>query len=117
MPVLATLPTPAEVLDQNLFKNNGEKHESGRPLSAASRLRALLLRRLRLPLPLARATCRCRHFLDSYGDHRAACSTAGALGRRGVPLEVAAARIGQAHVQCPGLLRQDNEKYIILDAL
>jgi hypothetical protein len=57
------------------------------------RFRTLLLRRLRLPLPLAQASCRCRRFLDHFGDHRAACSTAGVLGRRGVPLEVAAARI------------------------
>ncbi|CAE7901835.1 unnamed protein product [Symbiodinium sp. KB8] len=35
--------------------------------------RAILLRRLRLPLPLASATYRCRSYLDPCGDHLAAC--------------------------------------------
>ena len=55
--------------------------------------RVLLLRRLRLALPLAARSCRCRLFLDPLGDHRAACSTAGVLVRRAVPMESAAARI------------------------
>ena len=42
--------------------------------------RVLLLRRLRLPLPLSRP-------LDSFGHHRAACSRAGVLGRRGFSVE------------------------------
>ena len=35
--------------------------------------RALLLRRLRMPLPLAPAACRCRRGLDFRADHVAAC--------------------------------------------
>ena len=56
-------------------------------------LRALLLRRLRLPLPLSARTCRCRRPLDPLCDHRAACSRSGALRSRGCPLERAAARV------------------------
>ena len=52
-----------------------------------------MLRRLRLPLPLTERTCRCRRILDPLGDHRAACSRAGVLRSRGVPLEHAAARV------------------------
>ena len=55
--------------------------------------RVLMLRRLRLPLPLTERTCRCRRILDPLGDHRAACSRAGVLRSRGVPLEHAAARV------------------------
>ena len=56
--------------------------------------RALLLqRRLRLPLPLSERMCRCGHFIDSYGHHRAACSRTGVLGRRGFALESVAVRI------------------------
>ena len=46
-------------------------------------LRALLLRRLRLPLPLSARSCRCRRPLDPLGDHRAACARSGALRSRG----------------------------------
>ena len=55
--------------------------------------RVLLLRRFRLPLPPTSRFCRCRLFLDPQGDHRAACPKAGVLGRRGFPLEAAAARV------------------------
>ena len=54
--------------------------------------RILLLRRLRLPLPLSARYCTCRCTLDSFGDHRAACATSGALRSRPGPLERAAAR-------------------------
>ena len=66
--------------------------------------RVLLLRRLRLALPLAPGSCRCRHFLDPLGDHRAACSTAGVLARRGYPLESAAARVCR---EARGRVRRD----------
>ena len=55
--------------------------------------RVLLLRRLRLPLPLSFRLCRCGRPLDSFGHHRAACSRAGVLGRRGFAVESAAARV------------------------
>ena len=55
--------------------------------------RALLLRRLRLPLPLSVRSCRCGRPLDAFGHHRAACATAGVLGRRGWALESVAARV------------------------
>jgi len=55
--------------------------------------RILLLRRLRLPLPLSARYCTCRRTLDSFGDHRAACATSGALRSRAGPLERAAARV------------------------
>ena len=58
-----------------------------------SELRVLLLRRLRLDLPFTAGACRCRARLDSRGDHRAACPTAGVLKKRGAPLEKATARI------------------------
>ena len=45
--------------------------------------RVLLLRRLRLLLPLSSRTCRCGRPLDCLGHHRASCSRAGVLGRRG----------------------------------
>ena len=56
-------------------------------------LRVLFLRRLRLPLPLSARACRCGRPLDVLGHHRSACAVAGTLGRRGFPLENAAARI------------------------
>ena len=59
----------------------------------AQLFRILLLRRLRLPLPLTTRWCVCGRHLDNLGHHRAACSVAGILGRRGFPLETAAARI------------------------
>ena len=46
--------------------------------------RILLLRRLRMPLPLSVRTCWCGRLLDVLGHHRAACGTAGVLGRREV---------------------------------
>ena len=55
--------------------------------------RILLLRRLRFPLPLTTRWCVCGHHLNNLGHHRAACSVAGILGRRGFQLETAAARI------------------------
>ena len=58
-----------------------------------SLFRVLLLRRLRLPLPLSLRFCRCGRPLDPCGHHRAACSRAGLLGRRGFAAESAAARV------------------------
>ena len=49
-----------------------------------------MLRRVH-PLPIR--NCRCGRPLDSLGHHRAACAVAGVLGRRGFPLESAAARV------------------------
>ena len=51
------------------------------------------MRRLRLPLPLVSRTCRCGRLLDSFGHHRAACSRAGVLERRGFAVESVGARI------------------------
>ena len=55
--------------------------------------RVLLLRRFWLPLPSTARTCRCGLPLDPCGHHRAACSVAGVLGRRGFAVESAAARV------------------------
>ena len=44
--------------------------------------RILVLRRLRLPIPLTARHCRCRRTLDTYGDHRAACTQSGILRNR-----------------------------------
>ena len=55
--------------------------------------RVLLLRRLWLPIPPSDRNCRCGLPLDFRGHHRAACATAGVLGRRGFALESAAARV------------------------
>ena len=52
-----------------------------------AQLRALLLRRLWLPLHLQDRWCRCGLPLDAWGHHRAACGTAGVLQTRAVPLE------------------------------
>jgi len=49
--------------------------------------RVTLLRRLRWPLPPTARVCRCGGELDTLGDHRAACATAGVLVRRAVPVE------------------------------
>ena len=38
-------------------------------------------------------SCRCGHFLDAHGHHRAACARAGVLARRGFSVESVAARI------------------------
>ena len=51
------------------------------------------MRRFRLPLPLSSRQCRCGRSLDFFGHHRAACSRAGVLGRRGFAVESVAARI------------------------
>ena len=50
-------------------------------------LKTLLLRRLRLPLQVGARHCKCGQALDCFGDHRAACGTAGVLQTRAVPLE------------------------------
>ena len=55
--------------------------------------RILLQRRLRLPLPLSARQCRRGRPLDIFGHHRAACTRAGFLGRRGFAVESAGARI------------------------
>ena len=55
--------------------------------------RVLLLRRLQLPLPLTVRNCRCGHFLDVVGHHRAACARAGVLSKRGFALESVTARV------------------------
>ena len=55
--------------------------------------RMWLCRRLRQPLPLTFRNCRCGHRLDKFGHHRAACSRVGVLGKRGFPLECAAAQV------------------------
>ena len=59
----------------------------------AQPFRILLLRRLWLQLPSSVRDCRCGLPLDSRGHHRAACATAGVLGRRGFALESAATRV------------------------
>ena len=38
-------------------------------------------------------TCRCGRQLDMFGHHRAVCAVAGVLGKRGFPLECAAAQV------------------------
>ena len=98
--LLAQLDVPSQAL---LFSQTGPF--SSRPFTTvptcpeltfpSEPLRALLLRRLRLPLPLSARTCRCRRPLAPLGDHRAACSRSGALRSRGCPLERAAARVCQ----------------------
>lgn len=73
--------------------------------------RVMLLRRLRAPLPPTPTRCRCRLFLDPLGDHRAACSVAGVLGKRGYALEMAATRIcreARARVQTNVFVRDLN---------
>ena len=45
------------------------------------------------PFPLSHRTCRCGRLLDQFGHHRAACSEARVFGRRGFPLECAAAQV------------------------
>ena len=44
-------------------------------------------------VPLSSHSCRCGRLLDARGHHRAACGRALVLGRRGFPLESAAARV------------------------
>ena len=48
-------------------------------------------RRLRLPFSVRR--CSCSRLLDSYGHHRAACSTVGVLSRRGFAVENAVVQV------------------------
>ena len=55
--------------------------------------RVVLLRRLRFSLSLSLRSCRCGSPLDPSGHHRAACSQAGMLGRRGYALDSIVARI------------------------
>ena len=55
--------------------------------------RVLLRRRLRLPLPLSSRSCRCGRLLDPLGHHRAGCSEAVVLGKRGYRLEKAAEQV------------------------
>ena len=43
--------------------------------------------------PLSSRACRCGRQLDCFGHHRASCSRAGVLGRRGFALESAVARV------------------------
>ena len=65
------------------------------PTSRATRIDSQpfwLCRGLHLLLPLSQRTCRCGRQLDVFGQHRAACSEAGVLGKRGFPLEGAAAQ-------------------------
>ena len=59
----------------------------------SSVFRVLLLRRFWLPLPPSTRKCRCGRLLDVRGHHRAACAVVRVLGRRGYPLESAAARV------------------------
>ena len=47
----------------------------------------LLFAHLRLGLALDSAMCRCRAWLDIYGDHGAACPWAGLLRAHSIPLE------------------------------
>ena len=68
------------------------------PVNRVSRVdsqpfRDLLLRRLCLPLPISVRSCLCGCPLDVFGHHRAACATAGVLGRRGFAVESAVAQI------------------------
>ena len=62
--------------------------------------RVLLLRRLQMPLPLTVRNCRCGHFLDVFGHHRAACARAG---ERGFALESVTARV------CRGRMHDDSK--------
>ena len=58
------------------------------PTNRMTRIEAQLFHILvLLPLPLSSRTCRCGRQLDQFGHHRAACSKAGVLGKRGFPLE------------------------------
>ena len=68
------------------------------PTSKATKLdaqpfRLLLCRKLHLPLHLSMRTCRCGRLLDVFGHHRAAFAVAGVLGKKGYPLECAAAQV------------------------
>ena len=78
---------------------------------APAELRVLLLRRFRLLLQLAPRKCHCGANLDFFGDHTAACSNAGVLQTRAVPLEKAWRRVCKeagGHLQRTGYLRDSN---------
>ena len=82
-------------------------------------LRLVLLRRLRLQLPLDVRRCSCGGILDTYGDHRSACSKVGKLARRAVPLERAWARVCReagGRVLQNTLLREFNLEADVVDA-
>ena len=55
--------------------------------------RVSLRRRLRLPFPLSSRSCKCRRLHDPLAHHRAGCSEAGVLEKRGFPLEKAAEQV------------------------
>ena len=81
--------------------------------------RVLLLRRLRLPLPFTAVRCRCGTVLDALGDHITACSRAGVLRSRAIPLEVAMARVcreARARVATNVFLRDRNLDIPVTDA-
>ena len=68
------------------------------PASALTRIdshlfRVLPLRRLHLHLPHSAVRCRCGRPFDPFGNHRAACTRTGELGRRVFAVESAGARI------------------------
>ena len=46
-----------------------------------------------MPLHFTARQCRCGRPLDACGHHRSTCAVAGVLGRRGYPLETAAAKV------------------------
>ena len=85
------------------------------------RFRAILQRRLRVPLAITARTCNgasCQRELDPYGDHRAACAVAGRLVRRAGPAERMWARVcreGGARVQPNMYLRDMNLDGIAAD--
>ena len=70
----------------------------------SSVFRVLLLRGLWLPLPPSTRKCRCGRLLAVHGHHRAACAVVGVLGRRGFPVESAAARVCREAGACVGTL-------------
>ena len=92
------------------------------PISHHSRFdshpfRVLLLRLLWLPLPSTARTCLCGLPLDSCGHHRAACSVAGVLGRRGFAVESAAARVCRAGARVSVNVRVQDMDLALPDAL
>ena len=79
----------------------------------------VLLLRLRLPLRPVMRTCSCGRPLDSFGHHRAVCSVAGVLGRRGFALESVGARIcreagARVSTSRPGFARTDARRLEIV---
>ena len=88
--------------EQTLFRSQGGPMSdvpfTSFPTSLFSRFDSsvfwvLLQRRLWLPFPPSTHKCRCARLLDVRGHHRAACAVVGVLGRRGFPVESAAARV------------------------